>query len=63
MRRIRDVEHDRGKRSQRTFDLAGHLGELEADDLVVDEALAERAPLHRVLDRLFVAHPRLPARA
>ena len=37
------------------FDLAGHVRELEADDGVVDEGLAEGAALVGVLDGFFVA--------
>lgn len=39
----------------RGLDLAGHVGELETDDRVLDELLAERAALVRVLDALLVA--------
>lgn len=42
----------------RGLDLAGHVGELEADDGVVDEALAEGLALVRVLDGLLVADAR-----
>ena len=40
----------------RRLNLAGHVGKLEANDGVLDELLAERAPLVSVLDRLLVAH-------
>lgn len=40
------------------FNLACHVGKLEADDGVVDEFLAKRLPLVGVLDRFLVADPR-----
>lgn len=40
------------------LDLAGHVGQLQSDDRVVDQALAERLALVSVLDGLLVADAR-----
>jgi hypothetical protein len=48
-----------GSRERNAFShLPGHLRELEPDDLVLHERLAERLALERVLERLRKAQPR-----
>lgn len=40
------------------LDLAGHVGQLQPDDRVIDQLLAEGAALVRVLDAVLVTHAR-----
>lgn len=42
------------------FDLAGHVGELETNNGMVDETLAECFSLVGVFDRFFIADAREP---